>query len=113
MFRRPAFELRKEKKDLLLEWDYFHKNTDLSVPQYIRLRDALKGRRYTAQEWLALKNSGVNPEYSKYAYSRFAGCLDDILIYIKTFFHYHIPLTISTYKDVQILAGYAGEMFIR
>ena len=41
----------------------------------------------------------------------FAGCLDDILIYIKTFFHYHIPLTISTYKDVQILADYAGEMF--
>ena len=50
-------------------------------------------------------------EYSKYAYSRFAGCLDDILIYIKTFFHYHIPLTITTYKDVQILADYAGEMF--
>lgn len=49
-------ELRKEKKDLLLEWDYFHKNTDISVPQYIRLRDALKGRKYTAQEWLALKN---------------------------------------------------------
>lgn len=105
-------ELRKEKKDLLLEWDYFHKNTDLSVPQYIRLRDALKGRRYTAQEWLALKNYCESwREYSKYAYSRFAGCLDDILIYIKTFFHYHIPLTISTYKDVQILAGYAGEMF--
>lgn len=37
--------------------------------------------------------------------------MDDILIYIKTFFHYHIPLTISTYKDVQILADYAGEMF--
>lgn len=105
-------ELRKEKKDLLLEWDYFHKNTDLSVPQYIRIHDALKDRRYTAKKWLELKNYCESwREYGKYAYNRFAGCLDDILIYTKTFFHYRIPLMISTYKDVQILADYAGEMF--
>lgn len=105
-------EIRQQKETLLREWDYFRKNSDLSIPDYVKIRESLRGRKYEARKWLRLARYCESwRDRNKYSFSRFAGCLDDMLIYAKTFFGYRIPLTVSNYKDVLILADCAYEMF--
>ena len=54
-----SFRSQQQVKEELLSVirvGLFHKIPIYRYLNNIRLRDALKGRKYTAQEWLALKN---------------------------------------------------------
>ena len=106
--------ISQEKEELLREWDYFRKNSNLSVPEYVKISESLRGRRYKAQAWRRLARYCESwRDRNKYSFSRFTGCMNDMMIYAKTFFGYRIPLTISDYKDVLVLSDYATEMFYR